>query len=839
MALITNDVPNMIGGVSQQPDSMRLVNQCEAQENAISNAVEGLTKRPPTEHIKELLASPNDNLFIHHVNRDVNEQYFVVCDGDNDATTLKVFQLDGTEVTVNYDTESGAPETAQSYLTTTNPRNSLKATTIGDVTFLVNTEKTVGQNATLSTYSRGLSSPPNEALIVVKRSPSDFSKCNLELKVGKADSGLQRVGGSTDFGSGTSAGSGLDAIKTADRVVATLNGNSFDDDGDPNTSAVTLTATNNSLNVVHVTGNAPFTLTASDGQGGTVLKVLKDSVTDFTDLPENAIQGMKFKVEGNPESDVDDYYVVFEADDPTITDVPTKGRWLETTPGGLKNAFDFTTLPHILVRGANGQFFLTQADGSFEGSTTNANMPNIGQFKFQPRSVGDETTNPNPSFVGAKISNIAFFKNRLVFLTGENVVMSEVGEYFNFFRTTITSLPDSEVIDAAVGGSVISNLKQAVPFAGRLILFSDTSQFSLQGEQNLSPLNVSIVPQTGFEITTNAEPVVSGANLFFGFPRGDFNGIKQFFKVNEIDVQFDAVEVTAQVPKYIKGNITHFAATTHENMLMAVTDNDPGAVYAYIYYEAEGQRQLSSWSKFLLGDLIYSIFFIDTTMFLLLKRDNKLVLEKMKMETGLVDTGSTYVTRLDRRVAKTGTYDAATNKTNFTAIGYTPSTTSEAVTATGLSLTVTDRGAGTLSVQGDFSGQTVYLGEPYTMRYEFSKPILKSSNFRGSQVVYPSTAGNRYQIRYMTLVFSETAFFEVKVTPEYREATSYVFTGRQVGDSSSTSDVIPRVDGDFRVPVYGQADRIKIELVNSSHLPSEFQAAQFEGEFTSRRAAQR
>ena len=73
MTLITNEVPNMVGGVSQQPDSMRLINQCEAQENAVSNTVEGLTKRPPTEHIKELLDNPNDNLFTPTTSR------FLIC----------------------------------------------------------------------------------------------------------------------------------------------------------------------------------------------------------------------------------------------------------------------------------------------------------------------------------------------------------------------------------------------------------------------------------------------------------------------------------------------------------------------------------------------------------------------------------------------------------------------------------------------------------------------------------------------------------------------------------------------------------------------------------------
>lgn len=839
MTLITNDVPNMIGGVSQQPDTMRLVNQCEAQENCVGNPVEGLTKRPPTEHVKELLAAPADNLFIHSVNRDSTEQYFVVCDGGADTDNLKVFDMAGVEKTVSYDPEAG--DTPKDYLTTTNPRASLKAVTIADVTFLVNTEKTVGQSATLSTYSRGESASTNECLIVVRKSPSAFSKCQITLFAGKKNTNLTTLGSSSgDFGNkadSSTEANRLGSDDVAKRIVANLNGSIFDlDDNSASPRNCTFTATR-AGSVVFVTGNIPFSITATDDIGNSVVDVLKDSVRNFSDLPPSAIHGIKFKVEGDPEAEVDDYYVEFVADDPTITTIVTKGKWVETTPGGLKNNFDFSTMPHLLVREADGTFKLTAADGSFNGSTTNPT--NMGQFKFQPRSVGDELTNPAPTFTGSKISNIAFFRNRLVLLSGENVVMSEVGEYFNFYRTTVAQLPDSEVIDVAVGGSTVSNLKQATPFAGRLVLFSETSQFSLQGETTLTPLNVSIVPQTGFEINPTAEPVVSGSNLFFGFPRGDFNGVKQFFKVNEVDVQFDAVEVTAQVPKYIKGNITRFAATTHENMLLAVTDNDPGVIYNFVYYEVQGERRVSAWSKFLLGDLIYSIFFIDTTMFIVLKRDGKLVLEKMKMETGLADSGSDYVTRLDRRVSKTGSYDQATDKTTFTGIDYTPPATAEAVTAGGLSLTVTDRGSGTLSVQGDFSSETVFIGVPYTMRYEFSKPILKSNNFRGSQVLFPSTNGNRYQIRYLTLVFANTAFFDVKVTPEFRDAVNYAFTGRNLGDSSSISDQIPKVDGDFRVPVYAQADRVKIELVNSSHLPSEFQAAQFEGELTTRRAGQR
>lgn len=842
MTLINNDLPNLIGGVSQQPDSMRLINQCEAQENAISSPVEGLTKRPPTEHIKELVSSPASDLFIHHVNRDSSEQYFIVCDGGNDVNTIKVFDMNGVEKTINHDPEGNAPETGFAYMTTATPSTSLKAVTIADVTFFVNTEKTTAMASTLSSYSRELVNQPNEALIVVKRSPGAFSKCELTLRMDEVDLALTD-GTDGDFGYGGDASTAVDAIFTADRIRQLFHNGSFetkdtDDDGDIDSSDTAVTTTSSAdasnLNVVFMTASRPFNLTASDGQGNTILQVIKDEVTSFADLPPIAQHKMVIKVIGDPESDVDDYYVKFQTDDGL--DGLGKGKWIETTVGGIKNDFDFTTLPHVLVRSADGSFKFTQADGQFDGGPE---LP-ITNFKFSARSVGDLVTNPPPTFIDSKINGIAFFKNRLVLLSGENVILSEVGEYFNFFRTTTAQLLDSAVIDVAVGGTSVSNLRHAIPFSNRLILFSDTSQFSLQSEGFLSPFTASITSQTEFEITPRTKPIVSGSNLFFAFPRGSFNGVKQFYKANEIDIQFDAVEISAQVPKYIQGNIKSFSATTHENMLIAVTDTDDTSMYCFTYYQGGDQRLVASWSKFTFSGNIYSAFFLDTELYILIKRNNKLCLEKIRMETGLVDIGSDYMTTVDRRVYKaTGSYSAVTDKTTWTGFEYTPSSDSQVITNAGLQLQITDRAAGSVSARGDHSTTPVYIGEPYTMRYELSKPIVKTNNFQANQTMIPSTTQNRTQIRYMTILFADTAVFTVRVTPEYNTESSYVFTGRQLGDGSATVDTVPSTDGDFRVPIFAQTDRVKIELINDTPLPSNFQAVQFEIEQTSRRMRMR
>jgi hypothetical protein len=49
--LITTSIPNFIGGISQQPPSIRSSSEAEDIENAVPSPVEGLIKRPPTEHV--------------------------------------------------------------------------------------------------------------------------------------------------------------------------------------------------------------------------------------------------------------------------------------------------------------------------------------------------------------------------------------------------------------------------------------------------------------------------------------------------------------------------------------------------------------------------------------------------------------------------------------------------------------------------------------------------------------------------------------------------------------------------------------------------------------------
>ena len=163
MPLLVTSVPNLVQGISQQPDNLRYPGQSDEQINAWSTVVEGLVKRPPTEYVKktENRVDVDNDLFTHFVKRDEQNKYVVAVSLNGADVSLGVLN---TEDGIRFPVEATA--TAASYLSgITNPREDLKALTVADYTFLVNKKKVVAKSTAEATYSEV---PTKEALIVVK-----------------------------------------------------------------------------------------------------------------------------------------------------------------------------------------------------------------------------------------------------------------------------------------------------------------------------------------------------------------------------------------------------------------------------------------------------------------------------------------------------------------------------------------------------------------------------------------------------------------------------------------------------------------------------------------------
>jgi len=168
MPLLVTSVPNLVQGISQQPDNLRYPGQSDEQINAWSTVVEGLVKRPNTEYVKNVDATaPGDNLFTHFVKREETNKY-VLKMSMNGATPV----LSATNTETGYDLPVSPSTIATNYLSNiTNPRQDVKALTVADYTFLVNKKRVVAVNDSEETLT---SVPDKEALIAVKL--GDYSK---------------------------------------------------------------------------------------------------------------------------------------------------------------------------------------------------------------------------------------------------------------------------------------------------------------------------------------------------------------------------------------------------------------------------------------------------------------------------------------------------------------------------------------------------------------------------------------------------------------------------------------------------------------------------------------
>ncbi len=874
MPLLSSAIPNLVNGVSQQAGSMRLASQLEAQENALSSVVEGLGKRPPSKHVKRLGVDDISTAHIHLINRSPTERYEVVLtDGD-----LRVFDLaTGAQKTVAF-------PNGKTYLNASAPRTSMRALTVEDHTFILNTTKVAAMDV--------LTSPSNlgKALISIKQgqygtkysiklegnlvasystsstSIDDIQTVNIANKL-MNNFGLPTkpyVTAASYVGSSkrlTQAGrfsgyswtagdmitlTGGTSVKPGDYEVAAridndtielaahptrfggpspvLYNSPFGDISSPIPSTdigeTYSVSRAGSTLLIEKLSGTAIDCTVEDTFGNRAMTVATDQVQQFSDLPTVAPANFVVKVTGGTGSTEDDYYVKFLPI--TETGVFGNGTWIETVGPSVVTNLLTTSLPHILVREGDGTF-------TFKVAT------------WGERGAGDAESAPNPSFVGSTLTDLFLFRNRLGILSQASVVMSVAGSPFNFFAQSVTTILDSDPIDLDAPGEA-STLRHAVPFREELLLFSDKAQYVLKSNNSalLTAASVSIEQTTQFEASLQARPVGAGSNVYFAFSRGSrFSGVKEYFIQPDSESK-DAADITAHVPKYIQGAISRLTAATNEDVLVALSDGAQDGLYVYKYYWVGDQKVQSSWSHFSYeADCkVLSADFIDSDLHQIIQRDDGFHLEVLSFEPGQSDEDSEFVTLLDRRVDETqipgASYNPSTDRTTFT-LPYEITGDMQVVIRAGDALpegkavSIIATAGDEMVVSGDHLESRVYIGQRYEMVVELSEPVLREEAPGGGQA---TVVAGRLQVRRYILSFARTGFFTTSVTPTGRATSTKVFSGLIPGVTGLGA--VHLRDGAFPFSVFAKANEFRAIIRNPSFMPCFFTGAEFEAHFTSR-----
>jgi hypothetical protein len=826
--LVSYTIPNLIQGISQQPDAQRDPSQGEIQVNAVSSLAEGLRKREGTQAIAKVSNTSFGDVYFHSILRDADEQYLVVIS----KTVIRVFDLAGNEKTVT------AAAGAYNYLSTVvSAKSDIRAASIADYTFISNTQKVPAMSASLAP---AIARPAaHEALVWVKAANyGQTYKVNVNGTLATVQTAVAPVivSGTTTTENRISTEDIATSIQTALAGV----------------SGVTIARKGS---VLHFTSSSAITIAASDARANADITAITNSVQAFTELPTIAPAGYQIEVVGDPGNKFDGFYVSFVPR--TGAGTFGEGSWQETVSPGVEYQIDATTMPHLLVRLPNGSFWFGPANGSTQSGVQ---IPSWGE-----RGAGDYDTAPDPSFIGNAIQDVFIYKNRLGFLADENIILSRSRDFFEFFPETVTAVLDSDPIDLTGSNNRVSVLRYAIPYQDELIIFSDQIQFRFNAAETvLTPTTAQITVLTQYEIDPNCRPIPVQGTIIFCQANGQWSQFREFsVRGAGTALVADASDLSGYVNSYVPAEVFKLTANDTGNCWFAVSGKSGyrQRLYAYKYfYRNSGggaERAQSSWSHWQLSgaDKILNALCVQETVYLLVEYGTEVWLEKVSAADRTADVlPNPYQLLLDRRVTTTtatpaairvaaGTYNATTNITTWT-LPYTIKAKTQAwsdfsATTNGGVLLGEASSGSTITARGNWSTQPIVFGEVFEFLYRFTRFKLYKEVGGGKA----AANSERTQVRHAKLRYHDTHYFQVWVTAERREPAVYTFDGTvlaargsQIGNALNNNPdlVTPRYfEGVFQIPISSRGENCIVELKNSTANPCKFSTCEWVGLVTS------
>ena len=638
-----------------------------------------------------------------------------------------------------------------------------------------------------------------------------------------------------------------------------------------------------------------------------LLNVVAGKVNDVGDLPSQCKHGMVVEVI-NSAAEEDNYYVKFFGKQKANgTFLDGEGTWEECAKPGRKIRFKKSTMPVALIRTADGDFRLSELDGSsytaFNGQgnysqsgttvtvnsiahklstgnnitfdVTSGNAVNgsfnitvvdANNFTFTAASalttsgllrfgvtnlysvpnwedclVGDEVTNPEPSFIGKTINRLLFFRNRFAILSDENIILSAAGEFFNFWAKSAIQLVGSDPIDISASSEHPAILFDGIQVNTGLVLFSKNQQFMLTTDSDsFTPLTAKINAISTYNFHHVTNPVSLGTTLGFLDNAGKHS---RFFEMANVLREGEPVviEQSAVVSKLFENNL-QLISNSRENSIIFFSEdrtanNNAGTdtLYGYRYFDQINERKLASWFKWKLTGTIQYHCIQDDSLFVVVQNNGKRQLLKyaIKMDSNTFALAENRI-HLDHLMSTSGWTYANGKSTKTKPVGL--ESTNQLVaydTDTGNNLgryadVTVNTGTGNLEINGDWSNETFLIGYDFTMEVKLptiyyltqsgqnwradttSNTILHRVKFGFGQIgLYETTLSRKGRMDY-------TETFEITAADEY-----------EANAASIVDDNLIRT-----VPVYDRNINASLTVKSTHPAPATIHNMTWEGVYT-------
>ena len=576
-------------------------------------------------------------------------------------------------------------------------------------------------------------------------------------------------------------------------------------------------------NGMYLTASSAFNIEVVDQD---LMRVMQDTANDVTKLPLQCKLGYIVKIQNTRSADEDDYYVKFSS----ANSLDGAGSWIECAKPGIAKSFDTTTMPHVLQRQADGDFLVKAGT-------------------YTDRIIGDEVTNPVPTFVGQKINKIVFFRNRLCFLSGENVITSRPGELAipAFWSWTALAVSAIDPIDIACSSTYPSELFDAVELNVGLVVFSTNQQFLLVSDAEImNPDTAKLKKLSIFNYNETIPPISLGTTIGFVDSSGKYSRFTELWNVQR-EGEPDLIETSKVVPSLLPKDIdmiTH----SRENGIVLFGKTGQSEIQGWRYFQIAEKRGFQAWFKWKLNNPLRYHFIINDTYYHL-DSDNFLqTIELIQTDADLsIDQdGVNYQIHLDNYTTVSGgVYNATTNLTTFT----NQSTWIPDVTTPNGTLVLVDTDSATaregrytevtltgntpnddFTVPGDWSSATLNIGYLYDYQVDFPR-IYVTKQTGGQEVRVNSEINSSLVVHRLKINFGKIGLYETTLTRVGKNPYTEIYES-SILDEYDVSDA-PYLDEHIQaIPVYENNKNVDITLKSTHPSPATLRSMSWEGDFS-------
>ena len=601
-------------------------------------------------------------------------------------------------------------------------------------------------------------------------------------------------------------------------------------------------------NGIYLTNGSAFNVASPTGE---LLNVVTNEVNDITDLPTQCKHGYVVKVKNSVATE-DDYFVRFDGEH----DRDGPGTWTECPAPGRKITIDQGTMPIEIVRQANGTF-------------------TVDQILWDSCNAGSTATVPEPSFVGQTINKMIFFRNRMVMLSDENVIMSRPGDFYNFWPRSAITYTATDVIDLSCSSEKPAIVWDGIQVNSGLVLFTKTQQFMLTTDSDvLSPQTAKINALAAYNFNNKTNPISLGTTIGFLDNAGKYS---RFWEVAKILREGEPIVVdqTKIVSKLFDKDL-ELISNSRENGFIFFSKKGTNTLYGYKYFNSSEERLQQAWFTWEVMGTIEHHAVLDDALFVVVRNGGKDVLQKFSLK---IDDGEreitdgqgtandatddiTYRIHLDNSTliasSSLSAYDEANNRTTFNlptgfnnssgqlAVYVVPSSTD--LTFQGRSENVStyvESGVTKVSLPGNWKtydpqyvedGSTgdevtpannIVLGYQFDMEVEF--PTIYYQQPMGNQ--WRSLINGSLVVHRVKLNFGANGLYTTTI--DRRGKPSYTETWEPIiSDDYSANRVQINEQTERTVPTYERNKNLTLKFKSTHPTPATLYSMTWEGDYT-------